>query len=109
MILWGYLVKNGKTKIKKKVARSGALVTVQEENDLCYLIDRLNDDTLKYDAVVRIKTPEIRARYCDRFDTHEWELIDTVHNEVGDHDYMQRVYKCKYCGKNKTEDETYVY
>ena len=92
-----------------EIARSGALCAIQEEKDLCDIIDKLNDGTLKYDAIVKIKTPEVRAKYCDKFDTHEWELIDTIHNEVGDHDYMQKVFKCKYCGKKKTEDETYVY
>ena len=92
-----------------KITRSVALCAIQEEKSLCDIIDKVDDGTLKYDAIVKIKTPEIRAKYCDKFDTHEWELIDTIHNETGDHDYMQKVYKCKYYGKKKTEDETYVY
>ncbi len=92
------------------LARIGAVSAIHDENDLSYLAD--NEDLphrVRSTAAEQIKTPEIRKRYCDRFGTHDWKKIDSIHHDAGDRDYVDHIYECIYCGKKKTEEETYVY
>ena len=91
------------------LARRKAISALTEEKDLINAVERLDEPFLKREAIERITTPEIRKHYCETEGTHKWELVDTVHHESGDHDYMDRIYQCVYCGKKKTEEETYVY
>ena len=91
------------------LARKYAIFVLNEEKDILEVIDKIENQNLKCQAIEKIETPEIRKRFCETDGTHKWKQIDTIHHEVGDHDYMDHIYECVYCGAKKSEHETYVY
>ena len=72
------------------------------------LIDRW-DRTLALTAIRGIQDPEIRKIYCKAYETHDWVQAEQSAEQYGDHRYVTRTYACKYCGKTRTEEETYKF
>ena len=64
---------------------------------------------LQMAAIYRITDPDIRKKYCEKYHAHEFEFVDSTSESVGDRAYITHIYRCKYCGECKLEDETYVY
>ncbi len=94
-----------------EVPLSTRLAAVRCVNDTTQLRsiadDQQNPEKLRHEAIRTIKDPSIRIPYCETMGTHEWEHVETLHNEVGDTDYLTHIYRCEFCGKEEREQEAY--
>ena len=55
-------------------------------------------------AIEMIDDPDLRKDYCTRLGTHHWECVSTEQQEVGDHLYIDSLWRCRYCGKEEHRD-----
>ena len=56
----------------------------------------------RIEAMKKVTDHEQRKRYCERFNTHEWEVVSSEAGENGDHWDEYTVLRCIYCGKEET-------
>ena len=56
-------------------------------------------------ALGRVTDPEKRRSYCERFELHSFEIVDTQYEYEQDYEIcdVTSLYRCKYCGKEWTD------
>ena len=67
--------------------------------------DRKLAKELRKTVIEKITDPEIRRQYCGEFDTHSWELVSEKRTPNGDHLDISSEYRCRFCGRERREDE----
>ncbi len=60
-------------------------------------------------AIQAISDPAARKRFCATEKTHEWESVSYEVKEIGDTRFITSVERCRYCGQEKEELESYKF
>ena len=102
--------------------RTAAADTRLPADSRCEAVDLINDQPfliglargeqqklVRSRAIRAITVPEVRREYCESDGTHEWESVDHTVSEIGDTRYISDTYRCRYCGKERHEQDGYKF
>ncbi len=92
---------------KDTILRGRMLERFSDQRFLTEVAERDADRELRVRAASLVTDPEKRLEFCRTLESHEWEYVKETRDDCGDVVYIYDHYRCRFCGKTKTETETW--